>query len=141
MLSCSALSNSLGVQGLYPARLRCPWGLSRQEYWSGLPCSSPGDLPNPGIELRSDTLQADSLLSEPPGKPKNTGVGSLSLLQGIFPTKESNQDLPHCRWILYKMSYQGHPNVYLWLIYVDVWQTPTQHCKVIILQLKISNFF
>ena len=41
---------------------------SRQEYWSGLPCPSPGDLPNPGIEPKSPTLQADSLLSEPPGK-------------------------------------------------------------------------
>ena len=40
---------------------------SRQEYWSGLPFSSPGDLPNPGIEPRSPALQADSLLSEPPG--------------------------------------------------------------------------
>ena len=39
-----------------------------QEYWSGLPCPFPGDPPNPGIELRSPTLQADSLLSEPPGK-------------------------------------------------------------------------
>ena len=53
--------------------------LCRQEYWSGLPCPLPGDLPSPGIELRSPTLQADSL-SEPPGKPKNTGVGSPSLL-------------------------------------------------------------
>ena len=44
----------------------------------------PGDLSNPGIEPRSPTLQAESLLSEPPGKPKNTGVHSLSLLQGIF---------------------------------------------------------
>ena len=43
---------------------------------------------NPGIESRSPTLQEDSLLSEPPGKPKNTGVGSLSLLQGIFLTQE-----------------------------------------------------
>ena len=43
-------------------------GFSRQEYWSGLPCPPPGDLPNPGIEPRSPTLQADSLLSEPPGK-------------------------------------------------------------------------
>ena len=40
---------------------------SRQEYWSGLPFPSPGDLPNPGIEPRSPTLQADSLLIEPPG--------------------------------------------------------------------------
>ena len=53
---------------------------SRQEYWSGLPCPPPGDLPNPGIELRSPTLQADSLLSQPPEKLKNTGGGSLSLL-------------------------------------------------------------
>ena len=43
----------------------------------------------------------DSLPSEPPGKPKNTGVGSLSLLQGIFLTQESNWGLLHCRWILF----------------------------------------
>ena len=44
-------------------------GLSRQEYWSGLPFAPPGDLPDPGIESRSATLQADSLPTEPPGKP------------------------------------------------------------------------
>ena len=44
-------------------------GFSRQEYWSGLPFPSPGDLPNPGIEPGSPTLQADALPSEPPGKP------------------------------------------------------------------------
>ena len=44
-------------------------GFSRQEYWSGLPFSSPGDLPNPGIELGSPAWWADSLPSEPPGKP------------------------------------------------------------------------
>ena len=65
-------------------------GFSRQEYWSGLPCLPPRDLPNPGTEPRSPTLQADSLPSEPPGKPKNIGVGGLSLLQGIFPTQELN---------------------------------------------------
>ena len=43
-------------------------GFSRREYWSGLPFPSPGDLPNPGIELGSPTLQVDSLLSEPPPK-------------------------------------------------------------------------
>jgi len=42
---------------------------SRQEYWSGLPFPSPGDLPNPGIKPGSPALQADSLLSEPPEKP------------------------------------------------------------------------
>ena len=44
-------------------------GFSRQEYWSGLPFPSPGDLPKPGIEPESPTLQADTLSSEPPGKP------------------------------------------------------------------------
>ena len=42
-------------------------GFSRQEYWSGLPFPSPGDLPDPGIEPRSSALQADALPSEPPG--------------------------------------------------------------------------
>ena len=44
-------------------------GFFRQEYWSGLPFPSPGDLPNPGIEPRSPAFQADTLTSEPPGKP------------------------------------------------------------------------
>ena len=44
-------------------------GFSRQEYWSVLPCPSLWDLPDPGIEPGSPALQADSLLSEPPGKP------------------------------------------------------------------------
>ena len=70
-------------------RLLCSWGFSRQEYWSGLPCPPPVDLPNPGIEPMSPTLQVDSLPSEPPGNPKKTGVGSLSLHQGILLTPVS----------------------------------------------------
>ena len=54
-------------------------------------------------------MQADSLPSEPLGKPKNTEVGSLSLLQGIFPTQESNWGLLHRRQILSQLSYQGSP--------------------------------
>ena len=46
-------------------------GFSRQEYCSGLPFPSPGDLPDPGMEPRSLALQADALTSEPPGKPRN----------------------------------------------------------------------
>ena len=56
---------------------------SRPEYWSGQPFPSPVDLPNPGIKPRPPALQVDSLPAEPPGKPKNTGVGGLSLLQQI----------------------------------------------------------
>ena len=46
--------------GLQPTRLLCPWGFSRQEWWSGLPCPAPGVLPNPGIKPRSPALQANS---------------------------------------------------------------------------------
>ena len=53
-------------------------GFSRQEYWSGLPFPSPGDLPNPGIEPRCPTLLADTLTSEPPGKPSCSKWGLLS---------------------------------------------------------------
>ena len=48
-------------------RLLCPWGFSRQEYWSGLPFPPPGDLPDPGIEPSSPALQVDALPFEPPG--------------------------------------------------------------------------
>ena len=54
---------------------------------------SPKDLPNPVIEPRSPILQVDSLLPEPLRKPKNTGVSSLSLLQGLFQAQESNLGL------------------------------------------------
>ena len=99
VLSHSVVSDSLRHYGC------CPCRFSRQEYWSGLPCPPPGDLPNPGIKPRSPTWQADSLSSEPPGKPKNTGVGSLFLLQGIFLIQKLNWGLLHCRWILYQLSY------------------------------------
>ena len=91
MVSHSVVSKSLQPHELQPVRLLCPWEFSRQEYWNGLPGPPPRDLLNPRIESRSPTFQADSLPSKPPGKPKNTGVSSLFLLQGIFLTQESNQ--------------------------------------------------
>ena len=95
MLSCVQLS-VIPWNVVFQAPLSM--GFSKQEHWSGLPCSPPGDLPSRGMEPRSPTLQADSLHSEPPGKPKNTGVGSLSLLpEKGFPTQESNWGILHCR--------------------------------------------
>ena len=94
-------------------RLFCPWGFSKQEYWSGLPCPPPGDHPNPGMKPRSPSWQEDSLLSERPGKSKNTGVGSLSLLQGIYLSQELNQGLLHCRQIFHQLSYWGRPYIYI----------------------------
>ena len=75
--------------------------------WVAFPSSR--DIPNPGIEPKSPTLQADSLPAEPQGKPQNTGVGSLSLLQGIFLTEELNWGVLHCRQILYQLSCEGSP--------------------------------
>ena len=92
---------------LYPTKLLCSWGFSRQECRSGLPCPSPRELPNPGIEAISPAFQADSLPTEPPGKYKNTGMGSLSLLQGTCLTQELNWGLLHFRQILYQLCYQG----------------------------------
>ena len=74
-------NSKVKVKSLSPVQLfATPWtvayqaplsmGFSRQEYWSGLPFPSPGDLPNTGIKPRSPALQADALTSEPPRKPK-----------------------------------------------------------------------
>ena len=74
---CESESTSHSVMSEYmPRTVACqpplPMEFSRQEFWSGLPSPSPGDLPDPGIEPRSLALQADSLLSEPPGTPQDT---------------------------------------------------------------------
>ena len=123
---------------------------SRQEYWSGLPFPSPGDLPNPGTDpaspaladgfplhhlgsatqvhtaikwwhfdlhpgsetfsVVSDSLWAHGLYSPWNSLGHNTGVGSRSLLQGIFPTEGPNLGLLHWRQILYQLSSQGSPD-------------------------------
>ena len=64
--SCLTLATPWTVAYQVPLSM----GFSRQEYWSGLPFLSPGDLSNPGIEPRSPALQADSLSTELRGKPK-----------------------------------------------------------------------
>ena len=66
--SCAVLSHSVEFDSLRP-QAPLTVGISRQEYRSGLPFPSPGDLPNPGIKPASPALQADALASEPPGKP------------------------------------------------------------------------
>ena len=65
-------------------------------------------------EVESGSFMSD--LCHPMGCPwnspgQNTGVSSLSLLQGTFPTQESNPGLPHCRWILYQLSHKGSPDL------------------------------
>ena len=60
-----------------------------------------------------DSLQPRGLYSPWNSPDQNTEVGSISLLQGIFPTQWSNPGLLHCRWILDQLSYQGSPNMYI----------------------------
>ena len=100
--SHSAMSDSSRPHGLY---INSPWNSPGQNTGVSLSLFQgifPTQGSNLGIEPRSPSLQANSLPTEPPGKPKNTGVGSLSLPQQIFPTQESNQDLLHCRQTLPK---------------------------------------
>ena len=74
------------------------------------------------LKSESHSVVADSLqphgLYNPWNSPgQNTGVGSLSLFQGIFPTQESNPGLPHSRWILYHLSHKGSPRILEWVAY------------------------
>ena len=62
----------------------------------------------------SDSLQPHGLYSPQNSPGQNTGVGSHSLLQGIFPAQGSNPGLSHCRWILYQLSHQGNPRILEW---------------------------
>ena len=77
-------------------------GFSRQEYWSGLPFPSPGDLPDPGIELGSPALRADALTSEPPGKPKGSTKKLLELIDKFSKVIEykSQHTNSSCSYIL-----------------------------------------
>ena len=92
---CSVACQAPSSMGILQARIL---------EWVAMPSSR--GFSNPGIKPRSPTLQVDSLPAEPQGKPENTGVGSLSLLQGNFLTQESNWGLLHRRQILYQLG--GH---------------------------------
>ena len=65
----------------------------------------------------SDSLWPHGLYSLWNSLGQNTGVGSLSLLQGIFPTQGSNPGLLHCKWILYQLSHKGSPRILEWVAY------------------------
>ena len=99
--SCLTLCNPMVCS---PPSSSVHWILqARILQWVAIPSSKGSSQPR--IEPRSPALQVDSLPSEPPGNPKNSGVGSLSLLQGIFLTQELNRGLLHCGWIPYQLSY------------------------------------
>ena len=133
-----AFSRDLPHPGTEPASLTSPalagGFFTTSASWEALilewvAMSSSWDLPNPGITPRSPTLQADSSLSEPPGKPKNPGVGSLPLLQGTFPTQGSNWGLLHCRWVLYHLSHPGSPLINESDVIIDITILLLANCK------------
>ena len=69
-------------------------GFSKQEYWSGLPCPPPGDLPNPGIRSGSPALEADALPSEPPGGEEGESKGERAV-QAVINSLCAHQSLEH----------------------------------------------
>ena len=74
----------------------------------------------------SDSFQPHGLYSPGNSPGQDIAVGSLSLLQGIFPTQESHRGLLHCRWILYQLSYQGSPLTRILVYYKRIQITNNQ---------------
>ena len=83
--------------------------------WLAFPFFRGSSQPRDGTQ--SLAVRMDSLPAKPQGKPKNTGVGRLFLLQRIFPTQGSNPDLLHYRQILYQLSHKGSPRILKWVAY------------------------
>ena len=100
--SRSVVSNSSWLHGILQARI-LEW----------YPFPSPGDLPNPEIKPMSPALQVDSLPAEPQGKPRNTGVGSLSLLQQISLTQELNWGVARRKPSFFNYTYLYYLHVLL----------------------------
>ena len=100
-------------------------GFSRQEYWSGLPFPSPGDLPDPGIEPGSPTLQADALPSEPPGKASEAEVDVFLEFSSFFYDPADVGDL------IFDSSAFSKTSLDIWKFTVHILLRPLQYCKVI----------
>ena len=81
----------------------------RMRWLDGITSSIDMKVKESQSESCSNSLQPHGICSPWKSPGQNTGVGSLSLLQGIFPTQELNRGLLHCRWILYRLSHQGSP--------------------------------
>ena len=118
LLCFAAQILTLQPQGPQPTRLLCPWGFSRKEYWSGVPCPPPGDLSNPTQGLNPGLLHCRHILYHLCHHESLRILEwvSPSLLQGNFLTQESNQSLLHCRRILFHLSYLGSPKMSLLLL-------------------------
>ena len=120
-------------------------GFSRQEYWSRLPFPSPGG--SDSCSVVSDSLQSCGLYSPWNSPGQDTGVSSLSLLQGIFPIQVLNPGLPYCRQILYQLSHRGSPRILEWCnlsLLQQIFMTQELnwgllHCRLILYQLSYQG--
>ena len=137
VLSCSSRVQQFVTYGLQPTRLPCPWGSPGRNIrvgyhallqgifltqglnpylWGFLHCRqvlyplSHLKVKSKSRSVMSNSLQLHGLYSPWNSPGQNTGVGSLSLLQGIFPTQELNWGLLHCKQIHYQLSYQRSPS-------------------------------
>ena len=99
--SCPTLCDPWSVACQAPLSME----FSRQEYWSGLPFSSPGDLPDPGIEPGSPALQADYLSSEPPGKTLKATKKKKKLLELVNSVKQNQEKQKINKWDYIKLKY------------------------------------
>ena len=113
-----------GLQSIGSQRVRCDWATmcltlcdpmdytvlgilqTRKLQWVAFPFSRGSFQPRDQTQI---SRIAGGFFTSWTERPKNIGVGSLSLLQEIFPTQESNWGLPHCSWILYQLSHKGSP--------------------------------
>ena len=103
------------------------WGNSLVVQWLGhhaFTAKGTGSIPCGGTKIPQAmkvkvkvTLRPHGLYSPWNSPDQNTGMGSCSLLQGIFPTQASNPGLQHCRWILYQLSHKGSPRILEWVAY------------------------
>ena len=126
--SCLTLCNHMDCS--LPGSI-CPWGFSRQEYWSGLPCPPPRDLPNPGIEPRSPSLQEDSLPAEPQGKPDLISEIRLSRAgdqsrgeRALFPATTSIGIHTEDEWRGSQCWVSGGPGAPFWELHLRVRGSP-----------------
>ena len=125
------MSDSLQPHGLQPTRLLCPWDFQGKSTGVGCHCllqplsldannflhTSFLQSESESCSVLSNSLQPQGLYSPWNSPGQNTGVGSCSFLQGIFPTQGSNPGLLHCRQILHQLSHQGSPRILEWIAY------------------------
>ena len=124
-------------------------GFSRQEYWSGLPFPSPGDLPDPGMEPRSPALQEDALTSEPPGKPYEILLSHKKKHNWVSSNEVYEPRTYYTEWrksererqISYINTYIQNLERWYWRIYLQGSNGETVHTVHGVLKARILKWF